>query len=138
MSTARYSINKDDLLLVILAVFVPPVPVIIRRGLCNKDTLLNLLLFMVLFFPATIHSFYVIYETSKERDGERERGSTQEDRVPLTNGDFSRDLEAGRADAGAEESAETETSADLPRYDEVASSTLRDDFRGAGDNKQQH
>lgn len=138
MST-KYSINKDDLLLIILAVFVPPVPVIIRRGLCNRDTLLNFLLFMVLFFPATIHSFYVVYETSKERDLEREStAALAEDRVPLTNGDFGVDLEAGEGQNHAEPQEEQEQGADLPRYDDIASSTMRDDFRGAADNKQQH
>lgn len=40
----------------------------------DRDTLLNLLLFLLLFFPAIIHACYVVYETSDERATERSRG----------------------------------------------------------------
>ncbi|SMN22847.1 similar to Saccharomyces cerevisiae YJL151C SNA3 Integral membrane protein localized to vacuolar intralumenal vesicles [Maudiozyma saulgeensis] len=119
--SSKYSINKDDLLLIILAVFIPPVPVIIRKGFCSKDSLLNILLFMILFFPATIHSFYIVYESSKERDLERDNSSStvgnggrtlSEDQVPLTNGDFNIDLERNANDI-------QENSSSLPKYDEI-------------------
>mgnify|MGYP003365122911 CR=1 FL=1 len=70
----RYSINKDDLLLMVLAVFIPPLAVWRRKGVFDRDTLLNLLLFLLLFFPAIIHACYVVYETSDERATERSRG----------------------------------------------------------------
>lgn len=129
----RYSINKDDLLLIILAVFIPPVPVIIRKGFCSKDSLINLLLFMILFFPATIHSFYVIYESSKERESERSNIDTSrlnEDQMPLNNGDFNVDLER---DAQTLE----ENSSSLPKYDDIAKEH-NDNNATIGDNKVQH
>ncbi|CAI4043535.1 hypothetical protein SKDZ_10G0640 [Saccharomyces kudriavzevii ZP591] len=83
----RYSINKDDLVLMVLAVFIPPASVWKRKGLFNRDTLLNLLLFLLLFFPATIHACYVVYETSDERSVERSRAQESTSAVD-------RDLEA--------------------------------------------
>ena len=129
----KYSINKDDLLLIILAVFIPPVPVIIRKGFCSKDSLLNLLLFMILFFPATIHSFYVVYESSQERVSERSNIDTSrlnEDQVPLNNGDFNVDLERNTHST-------EENSSNLPKYDDIANEN-NDNNATVGDNKVQH
>lgn len=129
----KYSINKDDLLLIILAVFIPPVPVIIRKGFCSKDSLINLLLFMILFFPATIHSFYVIYESSKERESERSNIDTSrlnEDQMPLNNGDFNVDLERNTHSL-------EENSSSLPKYDDIANES-NDSNATIGDNKVQH
>ena len=67
MPSHVYSVNKDDLILIVLSVFIPPVSVIIRKGFFSRDFLLNLLLFLIFFFPAVIHAFYVIYETSTQR-----------------------------------------------------------------------
>ncbi|CAB4255122.1 similar to Saccharomyces cerevisiae YJL151C SNA3 Integral membrane protein localized to vacuolar intralumenal vesicles [Maudiozyma barnettii] len=132
--SAKYSINKDDLLLIILGVFIPPVPVIIRKGFCSKDSLLNILLFMILFFPATIHSFYIVYESSRERDLERNNTTStvdgrtlREDQVPLNNGDFNVDLERDAQDI-------QENSSSLPKYDEIS----HDNNPNTGDNKVQH
>lgn len=116
---SRYSINKDDLLLIILAVFIPPVPVIIRKGFCNKDTLLNFLLFLILFFPATIHSFYVVYETSKERELEQSNGTT-ETAAPMNNGDFNVDLESNNNRVTRNKDILPEEESFLPKYDDVA------------------
>lgn len=62
-----YSINKDDLFLVILSVFLPPIPVWIRKGFFSKASLLNCILFLLFFFPAILHALYVIHETSSQR-----------------------------------------------------------------------
>ncbi|CCF58784.1 hypothetical protein KAFR_0F01870 [Kazachstania africana CBS 2517] len=104
----KFSVNKDDLWLGLLGVFIAPAPVIARKGFFSRDTLLSVILFLVFFFPAIIHAFYVIYETSKER--ELENRSDSEDAVPLTNGDFNVDLESNANDA-------------LPEYNEVVDSS---------------
>ncbi|EDO19011.1 hypothetical protein Kpol_2002p82 [Vanderwaltozyma polyspora DSM 70294] len=62
-----FSIDKHDLVLLIIAVFLPPVAVWKRRGFFSKDSLLNVLLFLLFFFPAVIHAMFVIHETSLQR-----------------------------------------------------------------------
>lgn len=125
MSPHVYSVNKDDLLLIVLSVFIPPIPVIIRKGFFSRDFLLNLLLFLVFFFPAILHSFYVIYETSTQRPYNNTGNSSvatqpsnvvaAEDQLPLAsnvdglnNGNFNIDLERDG------------NKGDLPNYEEVA------------------
>lgn len=123
-----YSVNKDDLTLIVLSVFLPPIAVIIRKGFFSRDFLLNLLLFLIFFFPAIVHAFYVIYETSKQRPYNQDSNtnttapaastssSAPEDQAPLTsnvdginNGDMNIDLERD-----AEYNNES-----LPNYDEI-------------------
>lgn len=125
MSPHVYSVNKDDLLLIVLSVFIPPIPVITRKGFFSRDFLLNLLLFLIFFFPAILHSFYVIYETSTQRPYNNTGNpsvATQssnvvaaEDQLPLAsnvdglnNGNFNIDLERDG------------NKGDLPNYEEVA------------------
>ncbi|CAL9732626.1 hypothetical protein MOUN0_O02256 [Monosporozyma unispora] len=143
-----YSVNKDDLILIALSVFVPPVVVIIRKGFFSRDFLLNLLLFVIFFFPAIIHAFYVVYETSLQRPYNNPNLSNNsnetntntntistsssnkpsaEDEMPLTsnvdginNGDFNMDLERDGNSEG------------LPNYDEITGQ------RSTTDNKIQH
>ena len=119
MPSHVYSVNKDDLILIVLSVFIPPVSVIIRKGFFSRDFLL------IFFFPAVIHAFYVIYETSTQRpynntgDSSATTSSsnviTNEAQLPLasnvdgiSNGNFNLDLER----AGSR--------GDLPNYEEVA------------------
>lgn len=142
-----YSVNKEDLLLIILSVFVPPVVVIIRKGFFSRDFLLNLLLFLIFFFPAIIHAFYVVYETSLQRpynnpnltnDNTTTNTNTNpntsssskpfmEDQLPLAsnvdglnNGDLNMDLERDGNNEG------------LPNYDEITGQ------KPTTDNKIQH
>ncbi|AQZ17052.1 SNA3 (YJL151C) [Zygosaccharomyces parabailii] len=107
-----YSVNKNDVVLMLLGVFIPPIPVLIRRGFFSRDFLLNLLLFLLFFFPAIIHAGYVIYETSQERQTGYEAVSNQEAQesssMSRRNGDFNVDLEAQSM---------------LPRYEEVVEPT---------------
>ncbi|KAG5367932.1 hypothetical protein CJU90_0112 [Yarrowia sp. C11] len=49
-----------DLLLVIVAVFFPPIPVAIRRGVCSADFFINVALCCLGFLPGLIHAFYII------------------------------------------------------------------------------
>lgn len=137
MQSHVYSVNKDDLILIVLSVFVPPVAVIIRKGFFSRDFLLNLLLFLIFFFPAIIHAFYVIYETSTQRPYNNTNGSSTtvsssnvvatEDQLPLAsnvdglnNANFNIDLERDG------------NKGDLPNYEEVAG------YKHVTDNKIQH
>lgn len=49
-----------DLCLIVLSVLFPPLPVWIRRGFCSQDSLINILLFILGYFPGLIHSWYII------------------------------------------------------------------------------
>lgn len=50
----------SDICLVIISVLFPPLPVWIRRGLCSTDSLINILLCILGYFPGLIHSWYII------------------------------------------------------------------------------
>lgn len=50
----------SDLLLIVLSVFFPPLPVWIRRGVCSKDSAINILLCILGFVPGLIHAWYII------------------------------------------------------------------------------
>lgn len=49
----------SDLLLAILAIFLPPLPVFVKRGL-GLDLLINVVLLMLGGFPGIIHAWYII------------------------------------------------------------------------------
>ncbi|RLV86955.1 hypothetical protein JA9_001091 [Meyerozyma sp. JA9] len=49
-----------DLCLIVLSVLFPPLPVWIRRGFCSQDSFINILLFILGYFPGLIHSWYII------------------------------------------------------------------------------
>ncbi|KAK6457258.1 uncharacterized protein RJT20DRAFT_93631 [Scheffersomyces xylosifermentans] len=50
----------SDFILIVLSVLFPPLPVWIRRGFCTSDSLINILLCMLGYFPGLIHSWYII------------------------------------------------------------------------------
>ncbi|CAI5758192.1 unnamed protein product [Candida verbasci] len=50
----------SDLCLIVLSVFFPPLPVWIRRGICTTDSLINVILFILGYFPGLVHSWYII------------------------------------------------------------------------------
>ncbi|SCW03001.1 LAFE_0G00760g1_1 [Lachancea fermentati] len=52
--------HARDWFLVFIAIFLPPVAVGLKRGFFTKDTLINLLLFLLGFFPGLVHALYVI------------------------------------------------------------------------------
>ncbi|KAG0667426.1 hypothetical protein C6P44_000156 [Monosporozyma unispora] len=56
---------------IFIAIFVPPIAVWLKRGLCSKDFLINLLLFLLGFIPGLIHALYIIskypYEENRIR-----------------------------------------------------------------------
>ncbi|KAF2216589.1 hypothetical protein CERZMDRAFT_9564, partial [Cercospora zeae-maydis SCOH1-5] len=49
-------------ILAILAIILPPVPVVIRRG-CSAHILLNILLCILGWIPGILHAWYIILET---------------------------------------------------------------------------
>lgn len=46
--------------MIVLSVLFPPLPVWIRRGFCSSDSLINILLCILGYFPGLIHSWYII------------------------------------------------------------------------------
>ena len=50
----------SDMFLVLLSVFFPPLAVWIRVGLCTADSLINILLCVLGYFPGLIHAWYII------------------------------------------------------------------------------
>jgi uncharacterized membrane protein YqaE (UPF0057 family) len=50
-------VNK--LVEILLAIFLPPVAVFLKRGF-GKDFLINILLCLLLFFPGMVHALWVI------------------------------------------------------------------------------
>lgn len=51
----------DRLLLIILAVLLPPVAVLLKKGL-GKDFIINLILSLIFLVPGIIHAIWVITE----------------------------------------------------------------------------
>ncbi|SCV02865.1 LANO_0G00716g1_1 [Lachancea nothofagi CBS 11611] len=52
--------HSRDWFLVFVSIFLPPIAVGLKRGFLTKDTLLNVLLFVLGYFPGLIHALYVI------------------------------------------------------------------------------
>lgn len=51
--------HYKDWLLVVIAIFIPPLSVWMKRGF-TKDFFINLLLFFLGFIPGLIHALYII------------------------------------------------------------------------------
>lgn len=52
--------DPKDIFLIVLAFFLPPVAVAVKRGLCSADFLINLILFVLGFVPGLLHAWYII------------------------------------------------------------------------------
>ena len=63
------SLTKNDLLLIVISFFLPPLSVYLRKGFWTKDFLINLLLTLLLGLPGLIHAVWVIYTSSNLRTG---------------------------------------------------------------------
>ncbi len=50
-------VNK--LVLILIAIFLPPVAVVLKRGF-GMDLLINILLCLLLFFPGMVHALWVV------------------------------------------------------------------------------
>lgn len=49
----------NKVVLIILAVLLPPVAVLIKSGV-GKDLLINIVLCLIFFFPGMIHALYTV------------------------------------------------------------------------------
>ncbi len=49
----------NKVLLIILAIFLPPIAVLLKSGV-GKDLLINIVLCLIFFFPGMIHALYVV------------------------------------------------------------------------------
>lgn len=56
--------DTSDVILYVLAFFLPPFPILIRVGFCTNQFLLNILLTMLFGVPGTLHALYIVYITS--------------------------------------------------------------------------
>ena len=48
----------EKIIQIILALFLPPVAVVISKGI-GKDFVINIILTIIMFVPGVIHAFYV-------------------------------------------------------------------------------
>ena len=53
------STSTNKLIMVIIAIFIPPLAVFLDRGL-DKDFWISLILTVLFFFPGLVYSLYVI------------------------------------------------------------------------------
>ncbi|AZG34438.1 MULTISPECIES: YqaE/Pmp3 family membrane protein [Shewanella] len=53
--------DSNKLLLVILAILLPPVAVLLKNGM-GKDLLINILLCLFFFVPGLIHALWVVLQ----------------------------------------------------------------------------
>ena len=58
--------GASDVLLVILAILLPPVAVFIRRG-CGVDLVINILLCLLGHIPGIIHAVYIVLHDRERR-----------------------------------------------------------------------
>ena len=49
----------NKLVLILLAIFLPPVAVAVKRGV-GKDLLINILLCLLVFFPGMVHALWIV------------------------------------------------------------------------------
>ena len=49
----------NKILLIVLAIFLPPVAVFLKKG-AGKDLIINILLCLVLFLPGVVHALWLI------------------------------------------------------------------------------
>lgn len=125
----RYAINTDDIILCIVALFLPPLAVAWRKGFWSKYTLLNVLLCMTMALPGQLHAWYVIYMSSEER---RDYTLIHEQRNGYDSLD-SPDLEAGLQEEEPHVAAGVgQSSSEPPRYEDVVQ---KDSPSASTDNK---
>lgn len=55
----NFKMHAQDWFLVLIAIFVPPIPVAVKRGL-SMDLFINICLCLLGFIPGLIHACYII------------------------------------------------------------------------------
>lgn len=58
--------NATDVMLLILAFFLPPLAVFFKRG-CSADLLINILLTILGYLPGMVHAWYLIIKYPYQR-----------------------------------------------------------------------
>ena len=58
-ASAEFKSIVNKLVLILLAIFLPPVAVVLKRGF-GKDLLINILLCLLVFFPGMVHALWVV------------------------------------------------------------------------------
>ena len=53
------AIVSNKLVLILIAIFLPPVAVVLKRGF-GMDLLINILLCLLVFFPGMVHALWVV------------------------------------------------------------------------------
>lgn len=53
-----------DWMLVLVAIFMPPVTVGVKRGAWSRPFLASMALYVVGFLPCLVHALYVVYQSS--------------------------------------------------------------------------
>ena len=51
--------KQNKVLLIILAILLPPIAVILKKGL-GKDLLINIILCLLFFLPGVIHALWLV------------------------------------------------------------------------------
>ncbi|CAI7611237.1 unnamed protein product [Penicillium glandicola] len=59
---------SSDIFLAVLAVFFPPIAVWIKAGFCSADSIINITLTLLCFFPGLIHAWYIILKYPEQGD----------------------------------------------------------------------
>jgi len=54
------ALDNRQILLIILAIFIPPLAVFLKKETCDFDVILNLILTIFFFLPGIIHAVWVI------------------------------------------------------------------------------
>ena len=49
----------NKILLIVLAIFLPPVAVFLKKG-AGKDLIINIVLCLVLFLPGVVHALWLV------------------------------------------------------------------------------
>lgn len=52
--------HAQDWFMVFIGFFLPPVPVIVKRGFFSADLLINVVLCILGYFPGLLHLYYII------------------------------------------------------------------------------
>lgn len=68
--------SVETLLEILLAIFLPPVSVFLISG-CGIDLLINLLLCLLAYFPASIHALYLVAVNKNNNSSRSEQSATQ-------------------------------------------------------------
>lgn len=52
--------HAQDWFMVFIGFFLPPIPVLVKRGFFSADFLINVVLCILGFFPGLLHCYYII------------------------------------------------------------------------------